>query len=148
MSRRGSDLLYAWIAATLLSGIPSTVHALVTGGDPLEATRAAGAMLAPAQSALPKLLLAAALVHATVSLFWAAVLLAVLPRRHVVLWAILAAALIGVLDLRIIAPVFFPEVAALSFWPQFADHVMWGACIGVTLAFRYKRRETGVRDQG
>ena len=38
-------LAYAWIAATLLSGIPSTLFALATGGDPMEATRAAGAMV-------------------------------------------------------------------------------------------------------
>jgi hypothetical protein len=25
----------------------------------------------------------------------------------------------------------FPEVAALAFWPQLADHLIWGACIGV-----------------
>ncbi len=39
------DLLYAWLAATLLSGIPSTRHARWTGADVWEATRAAGAML-------------------------------------------------------------------------------------------------------
>ena len=28
--------------------------------------------------------------------------------------------------LRMIAPLFLPEVAALSFWPQMADHLIWG----------------------
>jgi hypothetical protein len=86
------------------------------------------------------LFLAAALVHTTVSFFWAAVLTLTLPRKHVALWSVLAAALIGVLDLRIIAPAFFPEVARLSFWPQMADHVMWGASLGVALALRWRAR--------
>ena len=125
------DLLYAWLAATLLSGIPSTVLALTTGGDPMEATRAAGAMVGR-----PDSIVAAGAVHASVSLFWSWVLWLALPPRHTTLWALAAAAAIALLDLRVIAPVFFPEVAALAFWPQFADHLAWGACIGVTLEIR------------
>ena len=122
----------AWLAATLLSGIPSSVHALLAGRDVLEATRAAAAMLPLSGS----LLVDAALVHASVSLFWALVLWLALPRRHATAWAMLAAALIGILDLRLIAPRFFPEVAALGFWPQMADHLMWGACFGWVLQKR------------
>src|SRR5438105_25549 len=55
------DFLWAWLAATLLGGLPSTTWALLTGGDPLEATRAAGAMLLPRELETPRLLLAAAL---------------------------------------------------------------------------------------
>jgi len=79
------------------------------------------------------LLVAAAFVHCAVSLFWAAILAFVLPRRHIALWAMVASAGIGIVDLRVIAPLFFPEVAALSFWPQMADHLMWGACFGMVL---------------
>ena len=129
---RSRDLFYAWLAATLLSGIPSSVHALLTGRDVLEATRAAAAMLPLSGS----LLVDAALVHGSVSLFWALVLWPTLPRRHLAIWAIAAAALIGILDLLIIAPRFFPEVAALDFWPQMADHLMWGACLGWVLQKR------------
>ena len=50
----------------------------------------------------------------------------------------LAAAVIAMVDLRLIAPKFFPEVAALPFWPQFAHHVMWGACFGFVLATEVK----------
>jgi hypothetical protein len=121
-------LLHAWLLATVLSGIPSTLHALVTGGDPLEATRAAGAMIS-----MPGSIAAAALVHCSVSLFWATVLWLALPRSHTVLWALLASAAIALLDLRVIAPAYFPEVAALEFWTQFADHLMWGACVGLAL---------------
>jgi hypothetical protein len=119
------DVLWAWLAATIFSGLPSTVYALVTGDDPLEATRAAGAMLIPAGSPLPQLLAAAALT---------------LPRRRTLLWAIAAAALIALLDLGVIAPRLFPEVARLAFWPQFADHLVWGACVGATLAWRWRKR--------
>jgi len=132
--RTKRELLYAWLLATLLSGIPSTVYALLTGGDPLEATQAAAAMLLRSESSLIKLLLAATLVHAAVSLFWSVVLWLALPDRRTILWALLASAAIALVDLSVIAPAFFPEVAALAFWPQFADHLMWGACYSVGLS--------------
>lgn len=131
--RTKRDLLYAWLLATVLSGIPSTVWALLAGGDPMESTRAVGAMIGR-----PGSIATAALIHASVSLFWSLLLWLVLPYRHTLLWALLASAAIAVLDLRLIAPVFFPDVAALEFWPQFADHLMWGGCVG--LAFQYGRR--------
>lgn len=119
-------LVSAWLLATLLSGIPSTTYALLTGNDPLEATRAAGAMIGR-----PDSIAAAALVHCAVSLFWVVVLWLWLPRGMV--WALLASAAIAILDLGLIAPLFFPEVARLAFWPQFADHLAWGACVGAAL---------------
>jgi hypothetical protein len=129
---RVRNFALAWLAATLLSGIPSTLHALVTGRDPLEATRAAAAML----PLTPSLLVNAGIVHCAVSMFWAVILWLVLPRRHAAAWAVAAAALIGILDLRIIAPRFFPEVAALEFWPQMADHLAWGLCLGPVIQKR------------
>jgi hypothetical protein len=140
--RTKRDLLYAWLLATLLSGIPSTAYALLTGGDPTEATRAAGAMLLRSETAWPKLFAAAAIVHAAISFFWALVLWLTLPCRKTALWALLGSAAIAVLDLRIIAPAFFPEVAALDFWPQFADHLMWGTCVGLTLEYRRIRGQS------
>jgi hypothetical protein len=128
------ELAIAGGAATLLSGIPSTVYALVTGGDVTAATRAAGAMLIAPAASLPALFAAAALVHVCVSFFWAAILIRVLPRKAVVGWAILASAAIGWLDLRLIATAFFPEVARLEIAPQIADHLMWGATLGLALA--------------
>jgi hypothetical protein len=133
---RKTDLFYAWLAATLLSGLPSMLYALASGGDALEATRAAAAMLPLFKNAFVD----AALVHGSVSLFWATILWFTLPRRHTAAWALGAAALIGVVDLRFIAPRFFPEVAALAFWPQMADHFMWGACFGLMLQFRRQKK--------
>jgi hypothetical protein len=136
------DLLAAGWTATLVGGMPSTLYAFATGGDPLEATRAAGAMLIPAGSRTIELVLAAAMVHVCVSFSWAAILVRVLPRRQVVLWASAAAALIGLIDLRVIAPVFFPEVADLPLGPQMADHLMWGASLGWVLARRSRTRRS------
>ena len=130
------ELLWSWLVATALSGLPSTLYALATGADALEATRAAGAMLIPAGSPLPQLLVAAAIAHGAISFFWTFVLMLGLPRRRTLIWAIAASALIALLDLRVIAPWMFPDVARLAFWPQFADHLMWGACVGATLQWR------------
>jgi hypothetical protein len=132
-------LAEAWLAATVLSGAPSTLHALLTGADPLEATRAAGAMLLPHETATLPLVAAATLVHLAVSTFWALVFARLLPRRHAAAWAVAGALAVGVLDLRVIAPAFFPEVAALPFVPQMADHAMWGACLGGVLQWRRGR---------
>lgn len=136
---RPRDLLYAWLVATVFSGLPSTLHALATGADPLEATRAAGAMLLPADAGTAALVGAAALVHPAVSLFWTLVFGWLLPRRHVALWAVAGSAAVALLDLQVIAPLAFPAVAALPFWPQFADHLAWGALLGGTLQVRLER---------
>jgi hypothetical protein len=140
------DALAAGACAALFSGIPSTLYAWFTGGDVMEATRAAGAMLIPASSSDRELVLAAALVHVAVSLFWTAVLVPVLPRRHTVAWATCALAGVALLDLRVIGRL-FPEILALAFWPQFADHLAFGALLGGVLAYRRRtrrRRDAGV----
>ena len=128
-------LFLAWLLATVFSGVPSTLYALAMGNDPLEATRAAGAMLLPYEQDTWTLFAAAAIVHPAISVFWAAVFGALLPRQRTAMWAVVGAAAIAVLDLRVIAPAFFPAVAALAFWPQFADHLAWGALFGATLQF-------------
>lgn len=130
------DLAYAWLVATVFSGLPSTLHALAIGSDPLEATRAAGAMLISSSAGTPALVAAAAIVHPAVSLFWTAVFGWLLPRRHALMWAVAGAAAVALIDLRLIAPSLFPSVAALPFWPQFADHLAWGALLGGTLQAR------------
>jgi hypothetical protein len=133
------DLFHAWLIATLFSGAPSTVHALLSGGDPFEATRAAGEMIATAGATPLQLFMAAGLVHAAVSLFWTLVFGCMLPQRHVLPLALLGSAAVALLDLRVIAPLVFPSVAALPFGPQLADHLMWGGLLGSTLQFRTRR---------
>lgn len=133
------DLFFAWLTSTLFSGAPSTIHALLTHTDPLGATWAAGAMLLSANEPFVLLFAAAALVHAAVSAFWVLVFGFLLPNRLITPWAVVGAGAVALLDLLLIAPPFFPSVAALAFWPQFADHLMWGACLGLTLQFRQGR---------
>ena len=66
--------LRAGLVAAVLSGAPSTVHALATGRDPLEAALAAGSILLPQERRRGALLAAAVPVHLCLSLGWAVVL--------------------------------------------------------------------------
>ena len=134
------DVLVASAWAALLSGFPSTVYALFTDGDPLEDTRAAGAMLISFTSSDTALIMAAIVVHVAVTLFWAFLLAWLLPRRHILWSCIAASALIAFLDLKLIARWFFPDVYLLDFWPQFADHIVWGAALGAALEWRWRER--------
>ena len=136
---RHRDVLHAYLVATVFSGLPSTLHAWLTGADPLEATLAAGAMLAPAATGTATLVAAAAVVHPAVSLFWTAVFAVLLPRRGLVFWAVLGSVAVALLDLQVVAPLLFPSVAALPFWPQLADHLMWGLLLGGTLRLGLRR---------
>jgi hypothetical protein len=140
------DSFSAALIAAIVGGIPSTALALLTGADVFSPTRAAGAMLIPSHSSTAALLGAAALVHMSVSFFWAAILCAVLPRQRTIMWAMLAAGAIAVLDLRIVGRM-FPEIFALPFWPQFADHLAWGFTVGAVLAWRRRARRSSPPSQ-
>ena len=119
----------AW--AALLSGAPSTLHALATGRDPLEATLAAGSILLPGETRRTRLLAAAVPVHLALSLGWALAL-----DRAGVRGAgrgALAGLAIGVVDLSLAARV-LPRIRALPLLPQLADHAAYGAVAGHVLA--------------
>lgn len=134
-----SDLVLAWFVATAFSGLPSTLHALISGADVLEATRAAGAMLLPQATHTPTLFMAAAVVHPAISAFWTLVFARWLPVRRPLAGALAGSVAVALLDLLVIAPLAFPRVAALPFGPQLADHLMWGALLGGTLQWRSRR---------
>jgi hypothetical protein len=74
------DVLAAGLAGAICSAFPSTAWSLVRGDDVLDGARAAGGMLLPDERRTPVLLLAAVPVHLALSLGWAGVLAATLPR--------------------------------------------------------------------
>jgi hypothetical protein len=115
----------AWAAA--LSGIPSTVHALATGRDPLEAARAAGTIMLPHQASPERLLAAAVPVHLAISLTWTIVL----DRAGVrgALRGGIAGLAIAALDLGV-ASRRFPRIRQLPLGPQLADHAAFGVIAG------------------
>jgi hypothetical protein len=125
--RSGPRLVRAWLVASAFSGVPSTVHALLTGGDVLGSTRAAASVLGGTG------VIRGALAHLGVSAFWTVVLTAV-DRR----WPLdartgaVAGAVIAVVDLEVVGRR-FPAVRDLHRAAQWADHVAFGALVGAVL---------------
>jgi hypothetical protein len=129
------DALVAGAAAAVLSGAPSTLHALLTGVNPLEASLAAGTLLLRDERRPARLLPAAIVAHGALSLGWALVLAAVLPRRRTVAWSVVAGLAIAALDLGVVGRR-FPRIRALALLPQVLDHVAYGASVGCVLSLR------------
>lgn len=130
----------AGAVAAVVSGIPSTVHAVLTGGDVLAATRAAGTLL-PGRRDRPGVL-AGLVAHTAVSTAWTCVLAA--AARHHRLGAgggAVAGLVIAALDLGIAARA-YPAVRALPRGPQILDHLVFGAVTG-TLLDRPQRTDQG-----
>src|SRR3954452_5026902 len=128
----GSDALAAGTAAALASGLPSTAWSLVRGDDVLDGARAAGALLVGRERSTPVLLAAAVPVHAALSLGWAAVLAAVLPRGREPLYGAPAGLAIAALDLEVIGRR-FSAIRALPQGRQWADHLAYGLAVDVAL---------------
>ena len=121
------------VVAGVLSGAPSTLHALVTGGDVLAATRAAGTLL-PGRRDRPGVV-AGAVAHGVTTVVWVGILAAASRRHPIGPWrGALAGGGIAVLDLRVIAPRWAPAIAALPQVPQWADHLAFGALVGACLS--------------
>ncbi len=121
----------AGAVAAVVSGIPSTAHAFLTGGDVLAATRAAGTLL-PGRRTRPGVA-AGLIAHVIVSTAWTGVLAAI--ARHHRLGAgggALAGLATAALDLGIAARA-YPAVRALARGPQILDHLVFGAVIGALL---------------
>jgi hypothetical protein len=134
------DGVVAGLWAAVLSGAPSTLHALVTRGDPLEASLAAGSMVLPREERRSRLLLAATPVHLALSLGWASAIALTAPRRREAAYGVAAGAAIAALDLGLIGRR-FERIRALPLWPQVADHLAFGAFVGAVLARRRASRD-------
>ena len=128
---RASSTIRAAAWAALLSGAPSTLHALATGRSPLAASLAAGSIVLPRETRPARLLAAAVPVHLALSLGWTLVL-----ERAGVRGAgrgALAGLAIGAIDLSLAARI-LPRIHALPLLPQLADHAAFGAVAGHVLA--------------
>jgi hypothetical protein len=132
------DAAVAGAVASILSGIPSTAHALLTGDDPFEPSLAAGTLLLPRESRRAWLLPAAAAVHVGLSFGWAVVLTMTLPKRRTIAAAPLAGLGIAALDLGVVGRR-VPRIRALPLAPQIADHVAYATVVAVVLARRRAR---------
>lgn len=129
------DGLVAGGVAALLSGAPSTLHALATRRSAVEATLAAGSLLARRTRRPSVLLLAAVPVHVVLSFGWALLLAAVLPRRNTIAWGTVAGLAIAALDLGVVGRRHH-RIRALATMPQVLDHVAYGATVGAVLSAR------------
>lgn len=133
------DGLLAGAVAGAVSGAPSTVHALLTGRDPLAAAVAAGNLLLPASSSPGALLAAGGVAHVVISLGWGTVLAVAVRRTSLppVPTGVLAGAAIAAVDLGLLAHGRvgrrWPLIRALPVWPQVTDHVVFGAVAGAVL---------------
>ncbi|RAS62409.1 hypothetical protein C8D87_108230 [Lentzea atacamensis] len=111
--------LHRFVLAAVLSGVPSTVHALATGDDPLRATRAAGSLVGGGAGA-------GVVVHLAVSAWWAFVLTRLRVRG--VVGGAVAGLLIAALDLEVIGRR-NSQIRALPKVPQWLDHVAFGVLV-------------------
>ena len=127
------DVAVAVGVAAVVSGAPSTVHALCTDRSSLASTRAAGTLLG--RASLPRGLAA----HAALSLSWGVVLAFLLPRRHRAGFGLLAGAGIAALDLGVVGRRIL-AIRALPQLPQWCDHLVFGFVAGAVLARREGRR--------
>jgi hypothetical protein len=137
------DIVRAAAIAALVSGAPSTAHAVVSGRSPFAALRAAAALV-PAGARRSGVAEAGAglAVHAAISLGWTAVLATVLPSRGTVLWGAVAGGAIAALDLGVVGRR-IPAIAELPTVPQVADHVVFGATVGLVFSRTAARRGSG-----
>ncbi len=119
----------AW--ASVLSGAPSTAEALLRGGDPLQASAAAGSILLPGETRRGRLLLAAVPVHLALSFGWAWGIALVAPRGREVPFGAAAGLAIAGLDLGVIGRRFpaSARCARCPRWPTTWRSVSsWGGC--------------------
>ena len=112
---------------------------LVRGDDVLEGGRAAGAIVLPRERRTALLLVAATPVHLAISVGWAAVLAAALPRGREPAWGVVGGMVIAALDLALIGRR-IPSIRTLPQGRQWADHAAYGLSVGLVLRARRSGR--------
>ena len=133
------DACVAGVVAALVSGVPSTIHALWRGDDLLEASLAAGTLLLPREERRGPLLVAAGAAHAGLSLGWSLVLERLLPARATLRWSAVGGLAIAALDLGVVGRR-LPRIRALPLLPQVADHLAFALTVGAVVRRRRAAR--------
>lgn len=134
-----ADGVAAAAVAAVGSGVPSTLHALLVGTSPLDATLAAGTLLLRDETRPRRLLLAAVPAHLGISLSWGVLMGVALPQRSTVAAGALSGLAIAAFDLGVLASR-FPRIHALPLWPQVADHLAYGTIVGMVVTRRRRAR--------
>ena len=129
------DALAAGLVAATVSGVPSTAWALWRGEGVLEGGRAAGTILLGDRAPGPALHAAAVPLHLALSLGWAAVLTAAVPRGREISGGVAGGLAIAALDLGVVARR-LPRIRALPQGRQWADHAAYGLAVGLVLRAR------------
>jgi len=127
------------VPAALLSGLPSTIHAVLVKSDPMEASAAAGSILLRNEHRRGPLLAAAVPVHLGLSAAWALALAVLLPRRSPLAEGAVAGLAIAAIDLGVFGPR-FPRIKRLRPVPQIADHIAFGIIAATVLARQERSR--------
>ena len=134
-----ADAVAAHLYASALGVVPSTPHLIVTRSNMFEVALAAGAMVLPDEERASRLLPAGLAVHAVLSVGWALVMAASLPRRRTVAWSLAGGLAITALDMGIAARR-FPRFHALPLVPQVLDHLAWAGTVGYVVSRRRAQR--------
>jgi hypothetical protein len=129
----------AGLVGSVVGGVPSTLHAVLTGRDLRESTVAAGSLLLPREQRERRLVVTGAVVHVVISAGWGAALAAALPRRHTVSAGAIGGLAIAAVDLGLIGR-HVARIAALPLLPQVADHVAYGTTVGLVLRAQQRRQ--------
>jgi hypothetical protein len=128
MRRDQRRILEGAAVASVLSGAPSVTTALARGSVRgavrygIDATTAIGTVVPPGRPGFVR----GAAVHMVISVAAAELLGYTLPRERSVLWGAGAGLILGVVNVAVIARLFYPAVAELELPPQIADNIAFG----------------------
>ena len=135
-------VMEASLLAATLSGLPSTLHAIVRERSlrsgavyVYDATRAVGTLVPPGRPGFAR----GAVVHVAISVACGEALARTLPRDHSVAWGAAAGFVIGVINVGVIGRS-FPAIRGLPLVPQLADNVMFGTVFAMVLDRRDPQR--------
>ena len=135
MARDRRRVTEATLLAATFSGLPSTLHALITRRSLRSAavyvydtTRAVGTLVPPGRPGLGR----GVAVHLAISMLCGEMLARTLPRDHPVEWGAAAGFVIGVINVGVIGRS-FPAISGLPLVPQLADNLMFGMVFGAVL---------------